>query len=165
MPALLAPRCWGLRAGSSTGRHSKIRIGSQRTTGSPARNRLVEHERAGRYAGFCTGYPVATIYLGGTLPCRSSSSPGNSASRVNVPYWPCSGRGLPCDARHRASGALLPHLFTLTRAAGGLFSVALSRGLPRVGVTHRPALRSPDVPRFTRVSRGRLAGPVRTDQL
>ena len=30
---------------------------------------------------------------------------------------------------------------------GGLFSVALSRGLPRVGVTHHPALWSPDFPR------------------
>lgn len=29
---------------------------------------------------------------------------------------------------------------------GGLFSVALSRGSPRVGVTHHPALRSPDFP-------------------
>ena len=47
-----------------------------------------------------------------------------------------------------AAGGLLPHRFTLTRPRpGGLFSVALSRGLPRVGVTHRPALRSPDVPR------------------
>src|SRR3954452_12249344 len=32
-------------------------------------------------------------------------------------------------------------------AAGGLFSVALSRGLPRVGVTHHAALWSPDFPR------------------
>ena len=32
-------------------------------------------------------------------------------------------------------------------ASGGLLSVALSRGLLRVGVTHRPALWSPDVPR------------------
>src|SRR6478736_4711620 len=30
---------------------------------------------------------------------------------------------------------------------GGLLSVALALGSPRVGVTHRPALRSPDVPR------------------
>jgi len=30
---------------------------------------------------------------------------------------------------------------------GGLFSVALSRGLPRVAVSHHLALRSPDVPR------------------
>lgn len=33
------------------------------------------------------------------------------------------------------------------RRAGGLFSVALSRGSPRVGVTHHPALWSPDFPR------------------
>ncbi len=32
-------------------------------------------------------------------------------------------------------------------APGGLFSVALSRGSPRVGVTHHPAVWSPDVPR------------------
>jgi len=32
-------------------------------------------------------------------------------------------------------------------AAGGLFSVALSRGSPRVGVTDHPALWSPDFPR------------------
>ena len=32
-------------------------------------------------------------------------------------------------------------------APGGLFSVALSRGSPRVAVSHHPALWSPDVPR------------------
>src|SRR5690606_2475001 len=48
----------------------------------------------------------------------------------------------------RCAGGLLHHRFTLAALArGGLFSVALSRGSPRVGVTHRPALRSPDVPR------------------
>ena len=36
------------------------------------------------------------------------------------------------------------------RGRGGLLSVALSRGLLRVGVTHRPALWSPDVPRHGR---------------
>ena len=36
------------------------------------------------------------------------------------------------------------------RSGGGLLSVALSRGLPRVGITHRPALWSPDVPRYPR---------------
>jgi hypothetical protein len=46
------------------------------------------------------------------------------------------------------AGGLLHHRFTLTRITpGGLFSVALSRGLPRVGVTHHLALRSPDFPR------------------
>ena len=67
----------------------------------------------------------------------------------------------------REAGGLLHHRFTLTRFvplsnrrdAGGLFSVALACGLPRVGVTHHPALRSPDVPRATCVTRGRLVNP------
>ena len=47
----------------------------------------------------------------------------------------------------RCAGGLLHHRFTLTEiASGGLFSVALSRGLPRVGVTHHRALWSPDFP-------------------
>jgi hypothetical protein len=36
------------------------------------------------------------------------------------------------------------------KSGGGLFSVALSRGSPRVGVTDHPALRSPDLPRRPR---------------
>jgi hypothetical protein len=60
------------------------------------------------------------------------------------------------------AGGLLHHRFTLTsgQAGGGLFSVALSRGSPRVGVTDHPALRSPDLPRrcpFSRPRRGRPA--------
>ena len=50
----------------------------------------------------------------------------------------------------RRAGGLLHHRFTLTsspKSRGGLFSVALSRGLPRVGVTHHLALWSPDLPR------------------
>jgi hypothetical protein len=46
----------------------------------------------------------------------------------------------------RGAGGLLPHRFTLT-PKGGLFSVALSRGSPRVAVSNHPALWSPDVPR------------------
>lgn len=65
----------------------------------------------------------------------------------------------------QGAGGLLHHRFTLTccpvqyRDAGGLFSVALACGLPRVGVTHHPALWSPDVPRATFVTRGRLVNP------
>ena len=50
----------------------------------------------------------------------------------------------------RGAGELLPHRFTLTPVLadrGGLFSVALSRGSPRVAVSNHPALRSPDFPR------------------
>jgi hypothetical protein len=52
-----------------------------------------------------------------------------------------------CDA-----GGLLHHPFTLTlqpKLKGGLLSVALSRGSPRVGVTDHPAVWSPDLPHRT----------------
>ncbi len=41
---------------------------------------------------------------------------------------------------------------------GGLFSVALSRGSPRVGVTDHPALRSPDLPRRAQKAASRPPG-------
>lgn len=49
---------------------------------------------------------------------------------------------------HPAAGALLPHRFILT-VTGGLFSVALSLGLPPLAVSQHPALRSPDFPQQT----------------
>ena len=94
--------------------------------------------------------------------------------RHGSPIWPCSGWGLPCRPCYHRRGALLPHLFTLTRhlslvsplatltppyreadaptarirriGAGGIFSVALSVGLRPPGVTWHPALWSPDFP-------------------
>jgi hypothetical protein len=38
------------------------------------------------------------------------------AASASLPIWSCSVWGLPCPAPHSASGALLPHLFTLTPA-------------------------------------------------
>src|SRR5262249_8931716 len=59
------------------------------------------------------------------------------------------------------AGGLLHHRFTLTPgwAKGGLFSVALSRGSPRVGVTAPLAVRRPDLPHRVPPARppGRLA--------
>ena len=56
----------------------------------------------------------------------------------------------------RGAGALLPHRFTLTSvAAGGLFSVALSRGSPRLAVSQHPALWGPDLPQPDVSGRGR----------
>jgi len=83
--------------------------------------------------------------------------------------WSCSMRGFACHRRYRRRGALLPHLFTLTRLrppgfgaagplprachagvrrtkAGGMFSVPLSVRLPCPGVTRRTALWSSDFP-------------------
>lgn len=57
--------------------------------------------------------------------------------------------GLPCQTGRPVCGELLPRRFTLAvarRPSGGLFSVALSLSLRTVGVTHHPALRSPDFP-------------------
>src|ERR1700735_1497410 len=87
------------------------------------------------------------IPLGDALLRRSSDLPGTfipcgmphrgcraGPARVRIaagsfPIWSCSVWGLPCLRRYRRSGALLPHLFTLTLSSlsknqGGLFSVA-----------------------------------------
>ena len=73
------------------------------------------------------------------------------ATLKRSPIWPCTGRGLPSRPVTRTAGELLPHRFTLARtseeAAGGLLSVALSLGFPRLAVSQRPALWCPDFPR------------------
>ena len=67
-------------------------------------------------------------------------------------------------ACHQPRGALLPHLFTLTRplkrSAGGFLSAALSVGSRPPGVTWHSALWSPDFPPVTnnRRSPGQLRG-------
>ena len=78
----------------------------------------------------------AVIPLGGALPlalisdlpggfgtCLSRlSAPGRCAAAAwlepaaSLPIWSCSVWGLPCPRPHSRSGALLPHLFTLTPA-------------------------------------------------
>ena len=80
---------------------------------------------------------------------------------------PCSGRGLPSrSGRPDRWWSLAPPFHPyLKRALGGLFSVALSRGLPRVGVAHRPALRSPDLPRRPRCDRVRRGRPTNPSAL
>jgi hypothetical protein len=65
--------------------------------------------------------------------------------------WPCSGWGLPSRPGHPDRWCALtapfhPYLCTASRAIGGLFSVALSCGSPRLAVSQHPALWSPDLP-------------------
>lgn len=70
--------------------------------------------------------------LGPKQPCDCSRA---------VPIWHCSRWGLPCRPCCQVRGGLLPHRFTLTFAdKGGLFSVALSLGFPRPGVTRHRCL-------------------------
>ncbi len=90
-----------------------------------------------------------------------------SAGRVIAPVWRCTGWGLP--SRHvsvplvRSYRTFSPLPSTLAGRFGGVLSVALSVGFPRLGVTQHPALRCPDFPRASRCrdARGCLA---RADQ-
>ncbi len=66
--------------------------------------------------------------------------------------WPCSGWGLPSRTGHPARWCALtapfhPCLCGHEPAIGGLFSVALSCGSPRLAVSQHSALWSPDLPR------------------
>ena len=59
----------------------------------------------------------AAIHLGRASPRASSDLPGSGAGHAcHSPIRSCSGRGLPCRRCRHRRGALLPHLFTLTRA-------------------------------------------------
>ena len=108
------------------------------------------------------------ISLGAASPQPSSGLPGNG---TGSPIVPCLAllrtRFTEPTASPRPLVGSYPTVSPLPPACagGGLLSVALSRGLPRVGVTHRPALRSPDVPRhpITRMTRPscRPARPLR----
>ncbi len=98
-----------------------------------------------------------TIHLDAWLPMRlqlptRTAGPrracGRSVTRSDpraVPIWHCSRWGLPCRSGYPSRGELLPRRFTLTpdhtkAVRGGLFSVALSLGLPRPGVTRHRCL-------------------------
>ena len=98
----------------------------------------------------------AVIHLGLPLPTASCGPPADSGG---LPSNVRAGLALPghldlapggvyrAAAVTCGAGGLLHHRFTLTanldarpETGGGLFSVALSRGSPRVGVTDHPAL-------------------------
>ena len=107
---------------------------------------------------------AVTIHLGRRSPDGSSGLPG-VVGRAVLPLLGLAPGGA-CRATRvtPGAGALLPHRFTLAcapvaRAIGGLLSVALSCGSPRLGVTQHRALWSPDVPRTSH------AGPRPPGQL
>jgi len=111
----------------------------------------------------------AIIHLRPLLPAAWCDLPGDSGEQPSSAS--ADARTRPFDLApggvYRAipvtwdAGGLLHRRFTLTSVrwdgrhltdwvGGGLFSVALSRGSPRVGVTHHHALWSPDFPRRCR---------------
>ena len=118
---------------------------------------------------------MAIIPLGRRLLAASSSLPGsrNEPDRLMLPVWPCSWWGLPSRVSLPTRWCALTAPFhpysprAVKRVASGLLSVALSRALRPVGVTHHHVLRSPDFPpaldlKWAHSSRSKASGhPVR----
>src|SRR6202046_5245130 len=84
--------------------------------------------------------------------CRAGPARARIAA-YSFPIWSCSVWGLPCLRRYRRSGALLPHLFTLTPIPRGIWAVYSLWHLPSLSletqvpdVIRHTALRSPDFP-------------------
>jgi hypothetical protein len=91
------------------------------------------------------GHPSVRSTWGLPLSRRADGPPMSLAR-------PCSGWGLPSRTGHPVRWCALtapfhPCLCGPEPAIGGLFSVALSCGSPRLAVSQHPALRSPDLPR------------------
>jgi len=80
---------------------------------------------------------AAIIYLGRRLPVASSGLPGTVSGRaVLVPTWPCSRQGLPSQPVARLLVGTYPTGSPLPcKMQGGMFSVVLSVGSLRLGVT------------------------------
>jgi hypothetical protein len=103
------------------------------------------------------------IPLGLTSPSGSSNLPGSSAGHANAPLFGLAPSGV-CHATRRCPRARCaltapfhPYHACLATPFGGLFSVALSVGSRRPGVTWHSALWSPDFPRDACASRDCLA--------
>jgi hypothetical protein len=103
------------------------------------------------------------IPLGLTSPSGSSNLPGSNAGRANAPLFGLAPSGVCLATRRcpRARCALTapfhPYHACLATSFGGLFSVALSVGSRRPGVTWHSALWSPDFPRGACAPRDCLA--------
>jgi hypothetical protein len=94
----------------------------------------LDHTRARRRGAGLLDLAPGGVYRAGPV-ARTAGGLLHHRFTLAAPGFRCSGR----------QAALAPNLWN-----GGLFSVALSRGSPRVAVGHHPALWSPDLPRRTR---------------
>ena len=118
----------------------------------------------------CGTSRVTAIHLRRPLPVTFSGPPAGSGgppsnacavlpAEAGGTFRPCSRWGLPSRPGHPGRWCALTAPFHPCRSSrtGGLFSVALSRGSPRVGVADHPALWSPDFPRRGHPRRDRPA--------
>ena len=95
------------------------------------------------------GRGAVTINLGWRLPATSSGQPEDRPGVLVSSYLALLRVGFAQPTGHPAAGELLPHHFTLTptsHESGRCVSVALSVGLPRLGVTQHAARWSSDFP-------------------
>jgi len=132
------------------------------------------HKQEGRRRVFCKPDPVIPpkgngghssgprVAAGLKQPTRSARShrgetKGGPPLKRNL-FGLAPGGGCQALPVARQAGGLLPRLFTLTpsQGRGGLFSVALSLGLPPVAVSDLPALWCPDFPPSAKAESGRL---------
>lgn len=160
---VIRARTRAMPASRHAGEHADVSVSESSRTlrtgqGRSTRRRSVPGEGTGRsisrvLSGECDCSPAGTIiHLGLVLPRTSSDQPGCSGGQPS---------NTSCSTLHRMGFAEPPQspealvvsyttvspLPAASSAAGGLFSVALACGFPRVGVTHHPALWSPDFPR------------------
>jgi hypothetical protein len=89
----------------------KIKTCSSRTYKPNSVHRIAPAGRSFLWAAYCCAaqatYPEVVAHRAGTRLGRT---------RESLPIWSCSVWGLPCLSHYCDSGALLPHLFTLTLA-------------------------------------------------
>ncbi len=129
--------------------HAAPEIGPARRTSRSVRRVLFPHVVTLAWA--------TAIHLRRTLPHASSGLPGSSGgppsnapclTLLQVGFTEPSQSPGPLVVSYTTVSPLPRRSRPRPERNGGLFSVALSRGSPRVGVTHHLALRSPDVPRW-----------------
>ena len=146
-PARLSASAGPSRPLTGGGRSQRSRV--RRPAGAPHEGRTSRPVRRVLLPPAVAGAAVATIHLGPPLPAGSRDLPAGSDEQ---PSGACCAVLLRAGFAEppRSPAALVgsyPTVSPSPAGAGGLFSVALSRGSPRVAVSHRPALWSPDVPR------------------
>ena len=133
-----------------------LRVTPRRPVLKPMVKRVVMASRpVGGVLSAGPGMPVT-----GGVAIHLRGLPGDIGRATRPHIWPCSGWGLPSRLGHPGRWCALaapfhPCLCTACRAIGGLFSVALSCGSPRLAVSQHPALWSPDLPQPTAVLKHR----------
>ena len=147
-----------------------LRQGLRRRASRPVGRVLCTRVRRGP-AAIHLGLPLLTASCGlpasiGRAALKRSRSPLAPPKRRQGPFLTLLQVGFTKPPQSPAALVVsyttvspLPGRQAQARHPGGLFSVALSRGSPRVGVTDHHALRSPDLPhRDQKSRRGRPAG-------